>query len=135
MFSDKYGLTPFFQASSDMFLEIMRDIEKEQKDSDCFLEQAKILVISHDISFTDVSTLGTEGAATIMNACFLLSFLFLFHPTIFLCGAKPCLGYTRDSQIFLTSNFLIRVRGKGQSASKIRGFLELYRLGDHTQGC
>ena len=40
-----------FQASSDMFLEVMRDIEAVQKESDGFLEQAKILVISHDISF------------------------------------------------------------------------------------
>ena len=38
-----------------MFLEIMRDIEKEQKNGDGFLEQAKILVISHDISFAKVS--------------------------------------------------------------------------------
>ena len=34
-----------------MFLEVMRDIEAVQKESDGFLEQAKILVISHDISF------------------------------------------------------------------------------------
>ena len=57
-----------------MFLEIMRDIEKEQKDSNCFLEQAKILVISHDISFTEVLALGTEGAVTVLVVC--LSFLF-----------------------------------------------------------
>lgn len=38
------------EASSDTFLEIMKDIEKIQKNSDGFLEEAKILVISHDIN-------------------------------------------------------------------------------------
>lgn len=38
------------EASSDMIREVMRDIETCQKGQDGFLEQAKILVISHDIN-------------------------------------------------------------------------------------
>ena len=40
------------QASSDMITEVMKDVVSAQKNDDGFLEQAKILVISHDICFT-----------------------------------------------------------------------------------
>ncbi|XP_060565722.1 testis-expressed protein 47-like [Ruditapes philippinarum] len=39
-----------FQTSSDMILEVVRDIIKTQKEEDGFLEQAKILIVSHDVS-------------------------------------------------------------------------------------
>jgi hypothetical protein len=36
-----------------MILEVVRDIIKTQKEEDGFLEQAKILIVSHDISFNN----------------------------------------------------------------------------------
>ena len=34
-----------------MIIEVVRDIIKTQNEEDGFLEQAKILIVSHDISF------------------------------------------------------------------------------------
>ncbi|XP_053386548.1 testis-expressed protein 47-like isoform X3 [Mercenaria mercenaria] len=38
------------ETSSDMIVEVIRDVVKTQKDENGFIEQAKILIVSHDIS-------------------------------------------------------------------------------------